>query len=184
MNNSIDDSNQILTEWDNFEYNSPITNNIPSNITANATDLLSTQALIQQINALNKKLHLAQEIITRERVEKQNSIKLLKTKVNEIHNLHIKFNQMNENIKCRQEHIAIEQNNYKTAKNKITFLVTKLQEAEKIVQQKNKTIHDLKIEHEESMRRAKIIIEEFYRDKFFEEPLYQEFDEIQEDVYA
>jgi chromosome segregation ATPase len=184
MNNTTDDANPILTEWDNFEYNSIPIKNISPNITPNATDLLSTQALIQQINILNKKLHQSQEIITKERTEKQNTIKLLKTKVNEINNLHTKFNQMNENIKCRQEHIAIEQNNYKNAKNKIAYLITKLREAEKIIQQKNKAIHDLKIDHEESMRRAKILIEEFYQDKFFEEPVYQEFDEIHEDICA
>ena len=180
MNNTINDTKQILDEWDNFEYSELATNKQCSGTVTNTADLISTQALMQQISTLNKKLYQAQELITKERTEKQNTIKLLKIKINEIHSLHTKFKQMSDNIKCRQEHIAIEQNNYKSAKNKIAYLITKLQEAEKIIQQKNKTIYNLKTEHEESMRRAKILIEEFYQHKLLEGAVNQEFADMYE----
>lgn len=179
MNTAIDDTKDVLTEWDNYAYDTPQYDNHKNTQETqhfpNSTDLLSTQALLQQINILNKKLHQAQEQITLEQTEKQNSIKLLKTKVNEIQNLHQKIKQMNDNIKAQQEHLGIEQNNFKTAKSKILFLINKLREAEKIIQSKNKIIHDLNNEHEETKRRAKILIEEFYKDKFSEDPMIQQF---------
>ncbi len=196
MNNQIDNGNSILTEWDNFEYKPSITENwrelselepkLPNQTTSTYEDLddsfitpaKNNKTLKEQVDSLSTKLLQAYNIIKKERAEKQNTVKLLKAKLHELQSLHFKINKMNENIKCCQEHIAIERNNYKTTENKMTYITSKLQAAEKTISQKDKIIQNLKVEHEESMRRTKMLIEEFYRYKFLEEITYADLENI------
>ena len=138
----------------------------------------SANAAREQIAYLNTKLQQACSALGNERLAKQNAIKLLKEKLHELQKLQLKINKMNENIKCCQEHISIERNNYATAKSKIAYLSTKLHAAVNTITQKNSVINSLQTEHAESMRRTKMLIEEFYRYKFLEEVTYSDLENI------
>ena len=145
------------------------------------TNSENNQHLKKQINVLLSKLKQSYHVIKNERVEKQNTVALLKKKLHEIHNLHSKINTMNETIKCCQEHISIERENYHATKNKTVYLTSNLQAAEKTIKQKDILIENLKTEHEKSMRKAKILIDEFYQYKFLEETTYYEERELIEE---
>lgn len=130
--------------------------------------------LKNQINALLAKLKQSYHVIKSERAEKQNTVTLLKEKLHEINNLHNKINTMNETIRCCQEHITINCENYHVIKNKMAYLTTQLQAAEKALNQKDTVIQNLKTDHEESMRKAKMLIDEFYQHKFLADITYSE----------
>ena len=138
----------------------------------------SKKSQAPQADVLLAKLQEAYQVIKKERQDKQKILLLLKDKLAETKTLHFKINKMHENIKCCQEHISIERDNHQASKNKITYVVEKLQAAEQTIQQQNKTIQTLKAEHEESMRKTKLLIEEFYRYKFLEEITYADLDKI------
>lgn len=174
MNNSQNDQTSILAEQF-IDNNQPSeAKKASSNNYTNAIPSLENLSLLQQVNILTQQLHNSKELLNKYRLEQQHQEKLLQNKNTEIQNLYFKIKHMNNNIKCQQEHIKIEQNNYKNAKNKITYLLSKLQQTEQALQRKEQIIHNLKTEHETTMGRTQILIEEFYKDKFFAEPIPQE----------
>lgn len=111
-----------------------------------------------------------QEELTKANNAKEKALKMLKLKYEEIDSLQNNVDSLIIKKEQINQYVTAEKDKISAFAAKTYSLSAKLKESALIIEEKDKKIKKLELLHKQAMNKTQILIERFYRDKFFVEP--------------